>query len=325
MADLYFHHYVASPFAEKIRLMFGHKHLTWHSVLQPSIMPKADLQALTGGYRRIPVLQIGNDIICDTALISDMLELLVPMPSLFPEGCEGAARCVAQWADSTLFTAAMAFNFQPKGAAEFFKGQSPEIAGAFAEDRKAMRAGSARMMPGDAAGAFKNYLHRIEQMLGRERFLFGAAPSLADFSCYHSLWFTRRLPALSAVFSATPAVLPWMDRMAALGQGTIRESDALAALAACKAVADASGEASLAPLALPPVLANVLLTAPTQDEHGVALGSQVGIVADSFGVEMSQGELIAASANHYTIRRSDPRCGWVRVHFPRVGFAMRAL
>jgi glutathione S-transferase len=81
MTELYFHHYVTSPFAEKIRLIFGLKGLAWHSVLQPSIMPKPDLQALTGGYRRIPVLQIGNDIVCDTALIADVLEHLAPSPS----------------------------------------------------------------------------------------------------------------------------------------------------------------------------------------------------------------------------------------------------
>jgi glutathione S-transferase len=50
------HHYPNSPFAEKIRALFGYKGIAWQSVLQPDIMPKADLQALTGAYRRTPVL-----------------------------------------------------------------------------------------------------------------------------------------------------------------------------------------------------------------------------------------------------------------------------
>ena len=37
-------------------------------MLIPPIMPKPDVVALTGGYRRTPVLQVGADIFCDTAL-----------------------------------------------------------------------------------------------------------------------------------------------------------------------------------------------------------------------------------------------------------------
>ena len=71
MADLILHHYPTSPFAEKVRLVLGYKNLAWKSVVIPQIMPKPDLQALTGGYRKTPVLQIGADIYCDTALIAD--------------------------------------------------------------------------------------------------------------------------------------------------------------------------------------------------------------------------------------------------------------
>ena len=98
MAELILHHYPTSPFAEKVRLMMGFKRLAWHSVVIPMTMPKPDLTALTGGYRKTPVLQIGADIYCDTALICDVLEQLAPTPTLYPEADKGAARIVAQWA-----------------------------------------------------------------------------------------------------------------------------------------------------------------------------------------------------------------------------------
>jgi glutathione S-transferase len=47
-------------------------------------MPKPDLLALTGGYRRTPNLQIGADIYCDTALIARVLDELQPSPTLYP-------------------------------------------------------------------------------------------------------------------------------------------------------------------------------------------------------------------------------------------------
>ena len=70
MAEIIFHHYALSPFSEKIRRILAFKGLPWRAVDQPVMMPKPDLIALTGGYRRIPVLQIGADVYCDTALIA---------------------------------------------------------------------------------------------------------------------------------------------------------------------------------------------------------------------------------------------------------------
>jgi glutathione S-transferase len=314
MSQLYFHHYATSPFAEKIRLMFGLKGLSWHSVDQPSIMPKHELQALTGGYRRIPVLQVGNDIVCDTSLIADVLDHLAPSPSLFPNGCEGAARIVAQWADSTVFSAAMAYNFQPAGAMELFKGQSPETGAVFAADRKAMRGGAPRLSSEDAHGYYLEYLRRIQHMLQGRAFLFGDQASLADFACYHPLWFTRRLNSVSAILAAFPELVQWMDRMAGLGRGKVVSSDAATALA-ISAAGPAQDSAAHAFLNQGGLL----------DLHGLALGTHVGISAESFGLEVSQGELIGATKTHYSIARHDPAAGRVHVHFPRLGFVLKAL
>jgi hypothetical protein len=66
MTDIILHHYETSPYSEKVRLGLGLKGLAWESVEIPVIMPKPDLTALTGGYRKTPVLQIGADIYCDS-------------------------------------------------------------------------------------------------------------------------------------------------------------------------------------------------------------------------------------------------------------------
>ena len=147
MSDLILHHYLNSPFAEKVRLILGHKQLAWKSVLIPMIMPKPELTALTGGYRKTPVLQIGADIYCDTGLICDVLEQLAPTPTLYPDAIKGAARIVAQWADSTLFPVAMAYNFQPAGVAQVFAGVPAEGVQAFVADRTAMRGGAPACRP----------------------------------------------------------------------------------------------------------------------------------------------------------------------------------
>ena len=62
MTELVLHHYPFSPYAEKIRAMLGYKGIAWKSVQIPPVMPKPDVVALTGGYRKTPILQIGADI-----------------------------------------------------------------------------------------------------------------------------------------------------------------------------------------------------------------------------------------------------------------------
>jgi glutathione S-transferase len=84
MSRLYLHHYPISPYAEKVRCALGYKALAWTSVLNPMVAPKPDVVALTGGHRRVPLLQVGADIYCDSALILDTLEEMSPNHSYYP-------------------------------------------------------------------------------------------------------------------------------------------------------------------------------------------------------------------------------------------------
>lgn len=313
MADLILHHYPNSPFSEKIRLILGYKNLAWKSVIIPNIMPKPDVLALTGGYRKTPFLQIGADVYCDTALIADVLEHVQPAPAVYPQAGKGLARTLAQWADGSLFWAAMAYNFGPKGAAQMFATAPPEVAQAFGEDRKAMSSNMLRLRPADAAAAYKSYLRRLSDMLDGQPYLLGKTPCIADFAAYHPLWFTRvRTPVLADILDATPAVIDWMDRMLTIGHGQMEKSDAAQAIKTAAA-------------AEPSAVGHGILTDSTfQDEHGLALGSRVSISAESFGPEATEGELIAATRTHYSLSRRDDRAGIVHVHFPRIGYVLKA-
>jgi glutathione S-transferase len=315
--ELIFHHYPTSPFSEKVRLIFGFKKLAWQSVIVPSIQPKPDVEALTGGYRKTPFLQIGSDVYCDTALICDVLEHLQATPTLYPAAQKGMARVLAQWADEKLFWAAMAYNFSPKGTAQMFSGGNPDApveqwgptAKVFAEDRAKMRSGMTRMPLPEAAATYKSYLRRLANMLDTQDYLLGDAPCVADFSAYHPLWFTRtQTPVMAGILEATPAVLAWMDRMAAIGQGKASKLSSADAISICKAATRVGG---------------ILEDKTFQDEHGIALGSRVTITAESFGPEPTEGELVAATRMHYTLRRTDDRAGTVHVHFPRIGYVMK--
>lgn len=311
MADLIFHHYPNSPFSEKVRLIFGYKNLTWRSVTIPVIMPKPDLTALTGGYRRTPVLQIGADIYCDSALICDVLERLQPTPALTPAVSAGMDRILAQWADSTLFWTAIAYSFQPEGMQRVMSKMTPEAARAFGADRAAMRGNAPRMPLPEATGQLAEYLRRIAAMLAQDHpFLLGATPTLADFAVYHPLWFVQKIAAVPAILEATPAVLAWMARMAAIGHGTWTEMDSSEAIAVARS-------ASLA--------ADAGTGARFVDHHGVAIGDRVAVLPTDYALDAVEGILRHAGANTFIVEREDARAGTVRVHFPRVGFQLKTI
>jgi glutathione S-transferase len=109
--ELILHHYWTSPFTEKVRLALGLKGVSWRSVEQPTIMPKPELLPLTGGYRKIPVMQIGADVYCDSQCILREIERRHPTPSLTPDGAQATHWAFAFWSDRVLFQAAVAVIF----------------------------------------------------------------------------------------------------------------------------------------------------------------------------------------------------------------------
>ena len=308
MTQLIFHHYPNSPFSEKVRLIFGYKQLSWSSVIVPVIMPKPDVVALTGGYRRTPFLQIGADIYCDTALVCDVLERVAPTPTLYPHAKAGMARTLAQWADTTLFWTAIAYAFQPAGIASMFANVPPEHAKAFAADRSAMRGNAPRMSVPEATAALLTYLDRLENMLaGDNEFLLGAQPCIADFSVYHPIWYVRRVAALASILDRAPRLLAWADRMAVLGHGTMQK------MSSKEAIDVAHGSMPVA------------RSGTFADLHGVALGSRVSVTPTDYALDPVEGTLVAADADTLSIQRDDARAGRVVVHFPRLGFQLKAL
>jgi len=306
MTEPVLHHYPVSPFAEKARLMLGFKRLAWKSVLIPLIMPKPDVVALTGGYRRTPILQVGADVYCDTALIARVLEELAPAPSFFPQGDTYAVRAAAQFADSTLFLNTVPVAFQPgMGMMKiFFKDASPEYLAAFGKDRSAYRGATRRGPAHECKANLADLLGKIEAQLAAP-FLFGADPCYADFSLYHALWPLWLPEDLRPMLSPYPRTLAFMERMTAIGHGKSSEISSSDAIQIAKSSTPGSVKN---PVAL--------------ETNGIGLGAQASVMPVDTGLDPVTGELVTASADRIVIRRTDARAGTVHVHFPRFGYQL---
>ncbi|HDZ6662231.1 TPA: glutathione S-transferase family protein [Pseudomonas aeruginosa] len=310
MSELILHHYPTSPFAEKARLLLGFKQLSWRSVMIPPVMPKPDLVALTGGYRKTPVLQVDADVYCDTALIARRLEQEKAVPALFPEGQEMVAASFAQWADAVLFQHAVSLAFAPESIAVRFGKLPPEFLKAFMADRSQLfSGGSAGRLPLEQARhQWPAFMARLERQLSREDgdFLFGEA-SVADFAVAHCLWFLKGTPVTAPLVDDYPQVQAWLGRVLGFGHGAPAEMSAEEALEVAR---------GSQPAALP--------DESFSDPNGFLPGQAVAIAATDYGVDAVQGELLFAGSEELILRREDPRAGTVHVHFPRLGFRIEA-
>lgn len=316
------HHYEASPFSEKIRRILAFKRIQFHSVRSPAVMPKPDLVALTGGYRRVPVLQMGNHVYCDTALIARVLERIQPSPTLYPSPL---AEIIAEWADTSLFAAVAPIGFKPTRVDDLLRLLTPEELAQIREDRATMHNDAQRgFLSGAAARSHVPvYLERIDGELGLRDYLCGTEPSIADFSVYHSVWFLEMLaPEPLARFANLKR---WAERIRSTPEISGEPLSSHDALDICRRAGGRDGPISgYMEVARPSELPGVPPRKP-EPPGELARGQRVSVRATDYGRDPVEGEVVSLTPHEISLQREDERAGTVIVHFPRVGYEARGL
>lgn len=301
MSDIILHHFDASPFAEKIRKIFGVKNIGWKSVIIPMTMPKPDLMALTGGYRKTPVMQIGADIYCDTFLIARELDKRFPSPRLFKAGMLAAAASYS-WGGRDFFAPGAALSLHENRA---------HIPKAVADDRRDyFRFLDFDRFEEDAPhfrSQVRAHARLVEDALSDGRaFLAGEEPGAADIDAWFNFWMARsNIPSSQSMFEGMERIAAWRARMAQFGEGSRTEISAEDAIAVARGARAAEVGAS------------------TPDESGARPGDAVNVAAADYGKDPVEGVLIFASDDEIVIARQSERAGAVHVHFPRIGFEIR--
>ena len=304
MSDIIIHDYSMSTFSEKVRLACGLKKLDYRRVVVPIASPKPDLTALTGGYRRAPVMQIGADIFCDSHLILRKLEELHPKPTLFPNSSEGETSALAWWAERYIFMTALGYIAFINGdlyAPDFVKERRRF---GYVLDKEELRPQHARHIQQLAA-----HLTWLRTMMPDGRpYLLGSQASAADLAAYPSLWFLRKWGGaeVERQFAIAPLV-GWVERVAALGYGNPTEITGASALTIARD-AEPTGSAGLG----------------NDDPTGIAVGTAVTVTPDDVGRDPVEGRLVGADDIEIVVSRSDPDAGELHIHFPRAGYDLRA-
>ncbi len=295
-ASLILHQYERSPFSEKVRVILGAKGLTWSACDQPVIMPKPEMVALTGGYRRIPVLQVGADLWFDSLYIIEELDRRLPQPPAFAGSGLGLAAAFASWSDGELFNTVVGLLFGGDWTADaaFAKDRSDLIGAPFDAARMAA---AAPML----TGRLRQQLALLETQLADGRaFLTGAAPDAIDAAVYCQIAFIRWGRGVSAALvDEHPGLLAWEKRVVALGHGNRQgdvsrdESLAIARAATPAPVAAESADAAFAP------------------------GDAVAVKFHDANTPVLEGTLLRVDQRSLSLRRQDPDLGDIHIHMPR--------
>ena len=302
MSELILHHYPMSPFSEKIRVMLGYSGLNWQSVLTREMPPRPLLAVLAGGYRKIPVAQIGADIFCDSRTIAAEIAALSGKAELTLENCSDEQQEYVSEVDLQVFFACVMAASTKAMRQKFRQSLSLPDMARFLWDRINMGRKAAFKPVGlrDAPGRVKQHLADVEDRL-KQPFLFGKKPTHADFSTYHSLWFLREL-AESPLIHGHPKTIAWMDRMQAFGHGGRREISAKQAI-------------NIAKRSTPRAIAPEYQTDPQ-------IGQLVNITPADYGQIATSGRLVGVTPATWIVSRQEKEVGTVHVHFPQNGFSL---
>ena len=298
-----FHHKSVSPYSEKVRLMLGYTATPWLSLQAPLTPPRPSIDPLLGGYRRIPVAQIGADIFCDTRIICDEIAALANQPSLSPFGQPDAVTGFIEDVESRVFLTGVA-SVPLAGVFKALWRQVPLRHWArYLGDKRRLLDTSAVAHP-DRATALKAWRAHLVDLDARldGAFLGGATPAIADFCAVHLLWFRQGMEG-QALFNGLQRVPDWYQRMIAIGHGEWQEISAADTLAFAR---DSS------PREIPQAM-----------RRGPRLGELVEVMPGDYACIPTRGRLVGEDAHRWILARDTGVAGQVHVHFPKRHYRLR--
>jgi glutathione S-transferase len=208
-----------SPYCWRIRFALAHKGIPVETV--PWRFTDTDVIAFSG-QGRVPVIRDGNKTVFDSWAIAQYLDENYPGPSLFG-GAVGLAHAqfINVWADGRLMPVIAPFivrdlldAIDPKDRDYFRSSREAR----FGTTLETVQVGREARLP-----AFRELLMPVRQVLGRQPWLGGSAPSYADYIVAGTLMWPRCVSRFELLDQAGP-VTAWLDRVLDLHGGLGRNA-----------------------------------------------------------------------------------------------------
>ncbi|KAH7358424.1 glutathione S-transferase [Plectosphaerella cucumerina] len=325
-----FYHYTFSPYAKRVAWYLTLRGIPYSQCLQPTLMPRPDLELLGINHRRIPLMAIDKDIYVDTRLILAKLETLFPDRPKLGAPASSADKVALEHllqmftTESGLFTAAA--SLLPKDLpgldqkaffrdrAEFFYGNKDD------PHRPPQKPAPKRPEAENTVEAAMDFLENGLLSDGRQWILGGEGPSLAEI---HTIWPFIWLASMPGALPSNrfnkerfPLVFSWMDRF---------RREVAQAKASGPKPGDLKGEAAADLIASRPFEKAHKTTEEFDTERvhaGLEIGDQVTVwPADTGSSHKDTGKLVSLTMQEAVIEINGSK-GSVRLHTPRRGFKL---
>lgn len=317
--------YNQSPYAQKVDNVLLLKGIPHKQVQVSMVLPRPDISGELGiNYRRIPILAIGNDVYCDTNLITSVLERRFPASAgygtLFPSGKRGTSAHTGlikefskYYVENALFNNATGLISWDKFPDQLIKDRSDLLGRKI--NPAAMAANTARPL-----SELSSHLASIEEQLndGREWLFDTVTPGLADISVHFVLAWIKPMPTSASLFDEKryPNTLKWLNRLSELlkskqkAQGT---PEVLKGEAAGADITSSNHEPD----------AVVGFDAREAQRLNVKLGDVIQVAPEDTGRSYpTLGKLVALNLEEVVLEIQAKK-GKLRCHFPRLGYSIR--
>ncbi|KAF7332168.1 Glutathione S-transferase [Mycena kentingensis (nom. inval.)] len=317
--------YDTSPFCHKVDNILLLKNIPHSRVNVASMLPRPEITEMLGiGYRKIPILAIGNDVYCDTSLIASTLERRFPKSqdfgTLFPpqkhskSADTGLIKAFAKhWVDMVIFPLAPALLPWERMPA------------AFVQDRSALSGNEINIKAiaasrGQALSALSSHLALVEEQLsdGREWLFDTTLPSLADISVHFVFAWLKGFKGTETLLDSQvfPKSIQWLARVTTHLEHLKQKQPVQPKIS--------GNDAAAAIISAPFESLDVVgMNEREASRLGLKAGAQVSVTpADSGRNYPTVGKLVGLNHEELVIEINAPG-GILRAHFPRILFTVK--
>ncbi|BDD04925.1 glutathione S-transferase N-terminal domain-containing protein [Aureibacter tunicatorum] len=227
---LILHRTLGSPYSQKIMAMLDYSQANWMSVIAPKGVPRPIQEKLANNYsRRIPILQIGADIYCDTDLISKQIAIETNNNYLDRTCLKQEEREFIDYCENEIFISMLVSLSPIDFIIGYFRSIPPKEAFEFLKDRIKIKKKHPEFNLNQGKSkeahiqASIEFIHKMDNMLSKRKFLFNdLQPTLSDFTAYNHIWYHYQLNKLKLA-KDTRHIIPWLERIDSFNSSNLKE------------------------------------------------------------------------------------------------------
>ncbi|WP_299123215.1 glutathione S-transferase [uncultured Tenacibaculum sp.] len=306
MEKIILHRNYGSPYCQKIIAMLGYCKLDWFSELTSKGMPRPTQEILAGNYsRRVPILQIGSDIYCDTKEICHQIAEISGNKVLSYYHLTEEQQVFSDQLEFEFGKAVMGLLNPIEIITSYFKHIPIKDAYEFIVDRLQVKKRTKGKNPLEekSKDEWKSiliyYLKMIDGILENHQFLSeNSVPSYVDLTAYTHVWYSYRLNHLKYA-KGLPNIKKWLKRMDSFDIGNYKEL--------------AKNEVINIALASEPKLidSSFLNATKLNEETSVVVNDELAFIMNPVN-----GVLVGKDSKKTILERRHSKIGKVHIHVP---------